>query len=528
MTDEPFETATVESVGASSMPDSNARRIRRRRASASTDSRSRRIAAGALVVLSLVVLVLFDERPSDKTVTAPTLGEAVVLPSDDVVSSAWYCPGGVPGNANAITATTDDDESQIEPLRDLVLITNTTERDASVRVTAFSSLAEPVSRPVAVSAGESLSVPVAELSNGPDVAVMVETFVSGIVVEEQVGAPDRDDVAVGPCATETSSTWYFAAGSTVRDSTMWLSLFNPFSQDAVLDITVVTNDTIRRPSELQSLVVPARARRSVFVNDAADRKRVVSLIIESSAGSRVIAQQTTVHRGAQRRFGVSSTIGAVTTGSRFTFAGGSARPDTTRLVYILNPGPVSTDVDVLLAAQGATPTTIRVAPESVEVVNISELAPPDSQYAVIVEATAGFDASRGRGVVVEDFEGYRIERGRRSVFGVAGGIGLVAPAREWRFAVSRIDADTRGRAIVYNPNDSTVTVDIAYVLDGELVRPEALQGVEVEGSSPRSIGLDIDVDERVGLIVTSSRPVYVERFLVREESVTRSTGVPRR
>ncbi len=514
--------AAPEAVDASDGP----RRRGRRRGS--TDARGRRIVAGGAIALMLAAVFAFDDRPAARPMPPRSVDEGVVLPPDDVVSSAWYCPGGVPGNANAITASTDDDATQQNELLDLVLITNTTDRNASVRLTAFSAEHDPRSRPMPVSAGESLAVPVTDLSAAPDAAVMVETFVAGIVVEEQVGAPDRDDVAVGPCATETSSNWYFAAGSTIRDSTMWLSLLNPFSQDAVLDITVVTNDTVRRPSELQSLVVPARSRRALFVNDAADRKQVVSLIVSSSAGSRVIAQQTTVHRGAQRRFGVSSTIGATTTGSRFTFAGGSARPDATRLLYVLNPGSVSTDVDVLIAAAGATPTTIRVAPESVEVVNINQLAPRGSQYAVIVEATAGFDASRGRGVVVEDFEGYRIDRGTRSVFGVAGGIGLVAPATEWRFAVSRIDSDTRGQAVVYNPNDSPVTVDIAYVLDGELVRPAALQGIEIDGSTQKDIRLDAEIDQRVGLIITGSQPIYVERLLVREESVTRSTGVPRR
>jgi hypothetical protein len=227
---------------------------------------------------------------------------------------------------------------------------------------------------------------------------------------------------------------------------------------------------------------------------------------------------------------VSSTIGAVAPGRRFTFAGGNARSDTTRLIYVMNPGAISADVDVLVTAPGALPTTITVEPESVVAVNINKIAPRDSKYAVIVEATAGFGeaASSGRGVVVEDFEGLRIESRNRTVFGVAGGVGAVAPATEWRFGVSEIDDDTRGQIQVYNPNAETMQVDIAYVLGGEIVRPADLQGIEVEGSTQRDIRIDSVIEQRVGLIVTLSAPGYAERFLVRDESVTRALGIPRR
>ncbi len=503
---------------------------RRTRVSDVTTATSRRLLAGGLIVASFAAVATLHDTASEPLLVATEPAEAVTLPADGVVSAAWYCPGGVPGDPGTVTATTDDDDDPVGPILDVVYVTNTSDRDGAVRVTAFSAAEPPRGRRVPVGAGEVIELPVRELSNQPDAAVMVEAFTRSIVVEQLVGAPDRDDVALGPCATQTSDRWYFAAGSTLRDSTQWLSLLNPYAQDAVVDIKVITNDAVRRPADLQSFVVPARTRRTIAINDAADRKQIVAVVVESPQGNRIVAQQTVIHRGAGRRFGVSSTIGAVAPGRRFTFSGGDARANTTRLIYVLNPGEVSADVDILVTAPGALPTTIRVAPDSVVTVNINKIAPIDSQFAIVVEATAGFGdrPDPDRGVIVDDFDGRRVETARRTAFGVAGSVGATQPADEWRFGVSELDEGSQGRLQIYNPNQDSITVDVSYVRDGEIVRPDTMQGVEVAGSGWARIGIDDAIETQVGLIVELSGPGYVERFLVREESITRSFGVPNR
>ena len=239
-----------------------------------TSSRAprRRIVVAVLAALGVVGVVADDPEATRSDAAIAIADEAVVMPPAALSSSAWFCPGGVPGNGGAITDDPDD-ESEPGPVGDIVYVTNTTARDASVRVTALSALAgAPRARRYPVAAGASVDIPVSELSDEPDAAMMVEPFADGIVVEELVGAPGRDDVAIAPCATQTSSNWYFAAGSTVKGSSQWLALLNPYSADAVVDVTLITNDEVRRPTKLQSLVVGARSRTSVYVNDVADRK----------------------------------------------------------------------------------------------------------------------------------------------------------------------------------------------------------------------------------------------------------------
>jgi hypothetical protein len=512
--------------------------------------------ASSIALATLIALGLSLDAPDSVSDVATQLPiEAVVLPPPELSASAWFCPGGVPGDSTAITDDTEDD-TEATPVSDLVFVTNTSDRDAAVLVTALSASqaasrdsGDPdsgdadsgrpdsgrVARRFPVAAGTSIEIAVSELTAAPDAAVIVEPFSDGIIVEEQVGAPGRDDVAIAPCATETSPTWYFAAGSTVKGSSQWLSLLNPYSADAVVDITLVTNDEVRHPSDLQSLVVEARSRTSVFINDAADRKTVVSVIVKAQGAGRVVAQQSIVHRNVAGRSGVSSALGAVTPSTRFTFASGSRRNGNSRLLFIMNPGAVPTDVDVQIAAEdtsATTPFSLTIDAESVKTVNINKLVPTGTRYSIIVQAAADFRDderhSSERGIVAEDFEGFKIETRARSVFGVAGGIGAIDPASEWRFGRSRLDGASTGQLAIYNPNESKVTVDVAFVVDGRLVRPAAAQGVDVLGASSAVIRIDGLVDANVGMIVTADRAVYVERLLVRDETATRAAGVPRR
>jgi len=480
-------------------------------------ARPRRIAVVALISVLAGAALIAGSPTRPPAPAAARATEAVMQPPAGVRSSAWFCPGGVPG-ADA-------------PVSDNVYVTNLSARDTSVRLTALSTTRPPVGRQVGVAANSMVAVSVADLSDAPDAAVVVEPFSDGIVVEESIATPTRDDVAIGPCATASSPTWYFAAGSTASGSEQWLSLLNPYATDAVVDITLVTNEGQRRPDALRGVPVLARTRVAIHVNEHADRKQWVAVIVESREGARVVAQQTVVHNDVGGRIGLSSALGAPAPATRFTFATGSRRPGSARVLFLLNPGEVPTSVDVQLAAEGTTPTTISIPAESIEVINLNELVPAGTTYAVIVQSAADFEqsgASTGEGgIVVEDWENFRIEDGPFSFFGVDGGIGGIDPSTEWRFARSRLNDEVKGYVMVYNPGESSAQVRVAFVSDGQSVEPDDAF-IEVPGASRGTLRIDSIVGSDAGLVVTSDRPVYVERFVVRGEAATRAAGIPTR
>lgn len=497
----------------------------------------------AFVLGALAIVAISSGATDIQTVAAEAPAEAVALPPAGASSTAWYCPGGLPGDAEArleglqstessSTTTAPDDALVRARSSGIVFITNLAARDTTVRVSVLARGTPAASERLDIPAGASIDVHVADHSDDPDAATMVESFADGIVVEQGIDAPDRDDFEVVPCATQASSTWYFPAGSTLRGSTQWLAILNPFSGDAVVDVQLLTSDGVRRPSALQSLSVAARSRSVVLVNEHADRKTIVGVIVRVRDGRRVIAQQTIVHENVEGRSGVSTSIGATRPATRATFVTGIRQGRSQRLLFIMNPQPVPTEVDIQLVAEGTTPQTISVPAESVATVNVNRLVPAGQQYALIVQSAADFTdggASTDRGIVVEDFEQVRLSEPRGDSFiGITGGVGTIAPSREWRFGRSRLNGDHRGFVFLYNPNERDVTVSVSLILNGTLVVPDELQDIVISGASRRSVRLDQLVDENGGIVVRADLPVYAARLLLRGEVASRAAGIPDR
>ena len=113
-------------------------------------------------------------------------------------------------------------------------------------------------------------MPVSTIAAVPEPGVVVE-IVGGqaIVSHEVVG---QGDLAVEPCAADASTDWYFAAGTTVRGSQQFLALFNPFGDDAIVDISFVTDTGVMEPDGTQGVVVPRRSRVSIPVHDSVERR----------------------------------------------------------------------------------------------------------------------------------------------------------------------------------------------------------------------------------------------------------------
>ena len=56
---------------------------------------------------------------------------------------------------------------------------------------------------------------------------------------------------MGPCCARAVGPWYFAAGGTAKGATQTLELFNPFGDDAIVDIPFLTDGGVQEPQALQ-------------------------------------------------------------------------------------------------------------------------------------------------------------------------------------------------------------------------------------------------------------------------------------
>ena len=84
-----------------------------------------------------------------------------------------------------------------------------------------------------------------------------------------------------------------AGGTTVLGAEQWLTLFNPFPGDAVVDLTFFTDTGVEAPGDAQGVVIAGTSRLSIPVHDLVPRRDAVATRVTTRRG-RVIAEQVQI------------------------------------------------------------------------------------------------------------------------------------------------------------------------------------------------------------------------------------------
>ncbi len=196
------------------------------------------IVFGGLLAAGLVV---DRTRPAPAEVsfgTASAPVQPVAAPSS-AATTTWFCPG-VPAPPDGGTAG-------------FVTMSNPTDADLPATLTVVPTDGAPVKRPVTLAAHTTTSVNLAEVAPAAFAAAQVDVVGGGAVVEESTAKGEIRDPSA--CATATASTWYVANGVTTRDATLTYFLYNPYPDDAIVDMDFATNEGRFAPQPLQGLVV---------------------------------------------------------------------------------------------------------------------------------------------------------------------------------------------------------------------------------------------------------------------------------
>ncbi len=187
-----------------------------------------------------------DNRPDGSTTiesALPASLASVVL--DRPVS--WFCVAGRASDAHEVTIV----NVGTEPAVGTVTVFGSAPADGSARP-------EPVTEALSVEAGGRLSLPLDQVLAGAEwLSATVELDGGQTVVNHSVSGVNGGDSE--PCADRGSSTWYEPWGTTVLGAELSLVLFNPFPEDAVVDVSFATENGVREPSDFQSIVVPGRS-----------------------------------------------------------------------------------------------------------------------------------------------------------------------------------------------------------------------------------------------------------------------------
>lgn len=457
----------------------------------SVPSRDGRWRIVAVVAIALGVALIVQVITSPAATSEVTSGAAATIPPADAVSSAWYCAAGssAPGGLG--------DE--------VLFMTNLSERDAMAEISIMPGSAEPiVVAEVELPSRAQTRIRVADVLATPDPGVLVEVFGGRVVVEHGLSG---DGLAVGACATRAATSWRFGAGTTDVDTQLWLALFNPFGDDAIVDLSFLTDAGLETPVAARGLVVPRRSRIMIAVHDLVRRQPAVATQVDVRSG-RVVAEQ--VQKRAVAPAGLALSLGVVEPTARAFFPlvpfGG------TNVVSIANPGAAPVQVRVRTHLDGDA----TLAPEIVVV---------PSRSAASVDVAVRVPEGIGSWVELDARDRFVAEQAL-AVDGT--GFAYVAPitatARLWALAEARTDAETRDVVVVVNPSRRTAQVTLQVINGGERATVETVT-IDPDQGAVFDLG-DLGVAVGSGLVIRSSRPIAVARESIGTAGFTATPAIP--
>jgi hypothetical protein len=480
----------------------------------------RRAAVLALVAGAMVVAVALDLAGAAAAPRATLRsGSGPTVPASPAVSAAWYCAEGTGSTGGRADET--------------IWIANVGDADARADITVMpGGDAEPTSRRVTVPRRGQLRVPVSSVlqtAEQPDPGgaltgpgVVVEVFGSRAVVEHEIDgeADGQREVGVGACAREPARDWYFAAGTTERGAEQQLALFNPFADDAIVDLSFATDAGFDAPADLQSLVVPRRSRVTVPVASFVRRQPQVGAHVHVRVG-RVVAEQSLVFTPEnESRRGLTLSLGAASPAPSWTLPGVVSGDGVANSMFVANFDRAATEVEITPRFEDETsagPSRVAVPGRSAVVFDLGPFAGTGVAFDVQVRTTGNTP------IVAERLGAWAPAAG---TIGAATALGSPEPARDWVFALGRLAAEDAAAVSVFNPGPNEAKVKLVTHGSGsdEPAEERELTLAAREEATFDLAGLNVAPDHVV--VVRADQPVVAARRIVGPSGASLGSGIP--
>lgn len=471
--------------------------------------RSRRVAVLAAVGVLLVAAAAAGDR-SAATGTGAGAGAGAAGPSGPEVPgarsmpSAWYCVAG--------TASPEGRSPET------LVMANLGARPARVEVTVMpGGDARPVSVELSIAGRTQRRLAVADVAPVENPGVVVEAFGGPVVVEHRLAA--GNDRATGPCARDAGTTWYTSGGTTVEGASLWLEVFNPFPDDALVDIALYTADGVKERDDLSGLSVPARSRITVPVHEKALDSDRVGAVVRARLG-RVVVEQVLRTAAPYPRSGLTLSLGLEGPSTRWYLPAGSGGRDDSETLVVLNPSDTEVPVRItthLDSGQFLQPDEVTVDGRSLALVDLRSRVPAGIGFWVTVDSR--------RPVVVESVLG---RAGAAGTAGLAAMPGLARPADRWVVVGGRTREESGDRLSVANPGRRAVRLTLRVVGEGRS-RLIGGSGRPLSVGPGRRVVVDLvaaKVPVAAAVVVEATGPVVVGHGAGTAPGVTRQGAVP--
>lgn len=423
----------------------------------------------------------------------------------DALTSTWYCAAGTAAPGGFAEST--------------VIVFNPTEKTLEGDIEIIGGDNQRVRRPVSVAPRSRIAANLYENLQNPYVAAVVRFNSGGAIVEHSGTGPAG--TSSGPCASSASTHWYVPEGATTRAATLIYALFNPFPDDAIVDLSFSTEQGRDAPAAFQGVVVPANSLVPLDVGSHVRRRAHVSGVAVARRG-RIVLEAMQVHNGDGRK-GVALTLGAPRTSTGFVFPDGIAGGAQFEQLHLFNPTDTEAAVqlDLVLDEAEAEPFELRVPAHdrvTIDLTNESRV-PKDIGHALIVRVSNAVPISVGRTIDVGPANSRR---------GYISDLGATAAAEHWGFAAGGTSPVQEQFISILNEADRDITISVTTPNTGQLLTLPNLSKVTVKRGARLSFRLaDHNGQPEMPLIVNASGPVVVERTIYRQNGAgaAATTGV---
>jgi hypothetical protein len=279
-----------------------------------------------------------------------------------------------------------------------------------------------------------------------------------VVVEQSVAKGELRDPSA--CATATASTWYVANGVTTRDATLTYFVYNPYPDDAIVDMDFATNEGRFAPQPLQGLVVRGGTVKVINVTDQVRRRTEVAGTVTARSG-RVVLGRLQTYDGSGGPNGFTSGIAAPSPQKVWWFPTAAAA-QRLRARGHLQPGPSSAEVDIEVRPPNssndddpdlATLQSLSLSPFSATAYDVTgDATVADGVHSIVVSS------ANDTPIVVERVTNLVAKSGTR---GVSSMLGSRITANRWLLATGGPSDTVVEEITILNDNDADATVKLS-------------------------------------------------------------------
>jgi hypothetical protein len=500
-----------------------------------SERRLRARAAGFVVLMLAGVLIagaVVRSAPLRPVGAAPS-GQ---LPSVSLTSHSsveWDCPGPLPAGASSersAVVVANPARGRARVLVDVVAVT-ATRGAVGAPLPSSSSWLElaPYSERVLTlpTSGPARNDAVSVLSTAGAVAVFESVSPAAVAVTRPHHKTSPSAPEQSPCSTGAATTLYIASGSTVGESDIIVSLFDPTATQAVAGVEVSTQSGSVAPPALQGLIVRPYSVQVFDIGRSVVQQPIVAITVTTTAGSVAVGASETFASDVTASTSASGralVIGIGRAQDRWVFTPGLGATSRTVGLRLYDPGSRAASVTISSPVTGEPPIEITEEVPAGDVRGVQLPLPvaalPRAQRTSrtprvppAVEGPIVVQTAEGVGIVVSRIAVLTVEAHEETVAFAAvtsmPSIGWVVPALASGESVA-------GGIVISNPGFEPVEDEIV----GLTARGGRASVIEVSrltvapgASTTAPVSLPASPAVFSGLLVTASAPVVVEQDL---------------